>query len=391
MKGIRWSIGDGKSVRFCWDRWLHGAEPLIHTAIGVVPEEQLNWTLDQFTTETVQWNWNVFMHLVPATVLMKVAAIMPSRVDTGPDVPYWGFSEDGRFTTRSAYRSLTLDEDISNRGLWKVIWHWSGPQRIRQFMWLAVKGALLTNWQRWHRHLADSPVCVLCGGVAESTLHALHDCPKASCMWTRIVPSENVLVFFNLPLEKWIWKNLTNAIGINREQWEVLFGVTIWQVWSQRNAFTFSNEQCNASRMLKNMERHVNSISATLWGARSIGGVGMGRENVWIRWTAPPVDWIKGLHLAWEMGFRRVLMEIDSQCAVKLVSSNAEAVGIHRNLLKAIKELLNRSWEVRVSHEYREANFVADYLATFAASGPGGLVHLADPLSGAIPWINMTF
>ncbi|CAI9106759.1 OLC1v1005978C1 [Oldenlandia corymbosa var. corymbosa] len=57
--------------------------------------------------------------------------------------------------------------------------------------------------------------------------------------------------------------------------------------------FFFSNEQCNDSRKLKDVERHISSISAALAGERRFGGVGVGRENTWIRWIAPPVDWMK--------------------------------------------------------------------------------------------------
>ncbi|CAI9114900.1 OLC1v1015718C1 [Oldenlandia corymbosa var. corymbosa] len=273
VKGIRWSVGDGKSIRFWWDNWLHTSEPLINSATAVVPAEQINLTLDCFVIELGQWNWQYFQHLLPATCLLRIAAIMPPRLQAGSDVSYWGFSGDGNFSTSSAYASLTPTEVERNNKLWRVIWSWTGPQRVRQFLWLVAKEAILTNSQRWNRRIADSPACDLCGGALESTMHALRDCPKAANIWSRMVPAKHKGRFFGSSLEDWLWNNLTNAFGMEVANWECTFGVTAWQIWAQRNAFIFANTPCNASRKIDDVHRHIQSVLSAVAWERSLGGV----------------------------------------------------------------------------------------------------------------------
>ncbi|CAA0831554.1 Protein of unknown function (DUF3527 [Striga hermonthica] len=94
----------------------------------------------------------------------------------------------GQFTTRSAYSSLTPDVFPVNRRLWKMIWSWVGPQRIHQFLWLAAKDRLLTNSERYRRHLATSPLCELCRSHPETTLHVLRDCEFSTKFWKKVVP-----------------------------------------------------------------------------------------------------------------------------------------------------------------------------------------------------------
>ncbi|KAJ9183617.1 hypothetical protein P3X46_007442 [Hevea brasiliensis] len=50
-------------------------------------------------------------------------------------------------------------------GFWNSAWHWKGPQRIRVFLWLALRHRLLTNEERQRRHLANSANCDRCVGL----------------------------------------------------------------------------------------------------------------------------------------------------------------------------------------------------------------------------------
>ncbi|CAN1186310.1 Putative ribonuclease H protein At1g65750 [Linum perenne] len=73
---------------------------------------------------------------------------------------------------------------------------------------------------------------------------------------------------------------------------------------------------------------------------------------------------IGGLNLAWDVGARRVMVQVDSRAAVSLISNAREVTLIH--------QLLNREWEVTISHIYREGNQAADYLADIGHGLPTG-------------------
>ncbi|CAI0475133.1 unnamed protein product [Linum tenue] len=79
---------------------------------------------------------------------------------------------------------------------------------------------------------------------------------------------------------------------------------------------------------------------------------------------------MEGLQLAWNLGLRRIRVEIDSQCAVQLLRNqdapdHPHAVTIHR-----FQELFQRDWEVTIHHIYREGNKGADFLANYGHDLP---------------------
>ncbi|CAA0837783.1 Unknown protein [Striga hermonthica] len=219
VDGIRWSVRNGQRIHFWTDRWLTNSTILLHEARQPVPEYLLTWTLDRFVDDVGAWRWDLFQPLLPATVLMRIAAILPPSPDLGDDIMYWGWSGDGRFTTKSAYEFLAGPQPENNGRLWKHIWSWSGPQRIRQFMWLIVKDRLLTNDERYRRHLAESASCVLCGAARETILHCLRDCCHAVQTWRRIIPLCSQASFFSLEISDWLRLNIHNTLNIQVENW----------------------------------------------------------------------------------------------------------------------------------------------------------------------------
>ncbi|CAA0843105.1 Polynucleotidyl transferase- ribonuclease H-like superfamily protein [Striga hermonthica] len=232
QKGVRWSVGDGKQIKFWQDRWLHFDVTLLQVCTGVVPQPFINWTVSNYGTNDGQWRWNLFSHLLPANVLLRIAAVPPPGASSEPDLMYWGFLANGRFTTKSAYDSLSGDGTTTDSWLWRVIWKWVGPQRIRQFMWLVAKNCLMTNSERFRRHFVSSPTCELCGSAPETLLHTLRDCPKATQIWRTLIPGNMLPAFFSLDLVQWLGYNLCSVAANEMVEWSSFFGVTMWRIWN---------------------------------------------------------------------------------------------------------------------------------------------------------------
>ena len=70
----------------------------------------------------------------------------------------------------------------------------------------------------------------------------------------------------------------------------------------------------------------------------------------------------QGLYLAWELGFRKIIVETDSTAALNLIESSDDSPYTHTKVVREIKNLLRRCLEVRLKHILREANFYADAL-----------------------------
>lgn len=82
---------------------------------------------------------------------------------------------------------------------------------------------------------------------------------------------------------------------------------------------------------------------------------------------------LKGLEIMWERGWRRVMVESDSRMTVAIIKGQKEASHTQLPFIMEIHDFLRKEWEIKVAHVCREANSVADRLASKAASSTVGL------------------
>ncbi|CAN1175878.1 Putative ribonuclease H protein At1g65750 [Linum perenne] len=71
----------------------------------------------------------------------------------------------------------------------------------------------------------------------------------------------------------------------------------------------------------------------------------------------------EGLRRAWDAGFRRVELQLDSRVAITLLNSDDRLRTQHGLEIEKFKELKGRNWKVVIKHVYREGNHAADHLA----------------------------
>ncbi|XP_057444905.1 uncharacterized protein LOC130737157 [Lotus japonicus] len=87
----------------------------------------------------------------------------------------------------------------------------------------------------------------------------------------------------------------------------------------------------------------------------------------------------RGLRLAWDRGFRRVVCYSDSLLAVSLILRPPSMFHEHAGLISSICGLLRREWSVRVLHTLREGNACADCLAKAGAGQLLEFLVVVDP------------
>ncbi|KAL6202351.1 hypothetical protein ACLB2K_026059 [Fragaria x ananassa] len=88
----------------------------------------------------------------------------------------FGLNSDSDILIWSALSSVTQDT-------WDWIWKLRVAPKIKHFVWRAISNILATNGNRFARHIALSPTCVICGEFDESVEHALFPCPWATVAW----------------------------------------------------------------------------------------------------------------------------------------------------------------------------------------------------------------
>ncbi|CAN1827514.1 Putative ribonuclease H protein At1g65750 [Linum perenne] len=87
---------------------------------------------------------------------------------------------------------------------------------------------------------------------------------------------------------------------------------------------------------------------------------------------------IGGLNRAWDVRARRVMVQVDSQVAIALISETGVPCHQHAGEVITIRKLLQRDWEVTISYIYREGNQAADYLANIGHGLPPGTHSIND-------------
>ncbi|CAN1799142.1 Putative ribonuclease H protein At1g65750 [Linum perenne] len=281
----------------------------------------------------------------------------PPIAGAGEDKITWGLERDGRFSIRSAYLLVTEEESAALDPIWRLIWRWKGPQRIRQFLWLVAHNRLLTNSERHRRHLAEIGSCQVCPGHEESVLHVLRDCPLASATWELLALSSGDQTFFQTPLLPWIESFL------RKPELCLLFGVTCWWLWRARNDRVFNNKLTTADSLTRHIQVWVALVGDTLERDQFISHTGPPtRTGELIAWEPAPQEWVtlnsdgsvisasgqaaagglirdhqgrclaaftlnlgkcsitraelrgavSGLQLAWERGYRKIQLQLDS-------------------------------------------------------------------------------
>ncbi|CAN1323626.1 Putative ribonuclease H protein At1g65750, partial [Linum perenne] len=81
---------------------------------------------------------------------------------------------------------------------------------------------------------------------------------------------------------------------------------------------------------------------------------------------------LEGLERAWREGCRKVLLQMDSQSAISLLTNGTDTN--HQHGMEALRfaELQSRDWTVEVRHTYREGYHAADFLASSGYDYPFG-------------------
>ncbi|KAH9763649.1 putative ribonuclease H protein [Citrus sinensis] len=433
LQGLRWNVRDGKRIRFWQDAWVADVGPLVHLAAAPIPEAILNdWVADAISVDG-SWNWGRFGFLLPHNVVLMIAAIKPPSPESEADQFYWGSSNSGVFTTRTTYNlllgNLVQDEEVR----WKSIWKWRGPHRIRTFLWLVAKERIKCKAELYRRHIGVDMLCMRCGYAVEDTAHALRDCATSRRIWNMLLTGHETADFFTLPIRDWIFANIQGLgnHGSNKE-WSCIFGVAIWCIWVARNQLLFEDKVVNVESMVRDIRVRAEEIIRTSeafqsdrdlriqkmfgwlpprWpyyklnsdGARKGSGLagagGLIRDatgkwhggfcmNIGICSVTIAELWglYQGLILAWQMGIRLLVVEIDSLCVTQLL--NRKSFNATLPLVNDILGLLSRDWQVSIHHVYREANFAADFMASHALTLPLGLHYFTTPPLGVKTWLQ---
>ncbi|PKI31543.1 hypothetical protein CRG98_048066, partial [Punica granatum] len=342
-----------------------------------------------------RWNCERIASWLNNSSLLRIASVVASASSVHrDDVPFWRLAPSRNYTVASAYKLLTVGSGTDHYSkLWKNIWRWEGPQRIRFFLWRFAGESLLTNEARYRKSLCDTPSCPHCESGAESTLHVSRDCVLAKQIWSRLVPIDAQPEFFTLDLLDWLWQNLSYPYY---QHWSTTFATSCWLLWSWRNNELFESDFNCPTLACRTILQTARSFREGWALVEKVIGT-TSKRWVNISWIRPPEDFFKlntdgssrgnpGAAEAsgllrdadgrWIVGFsQNIGIAIVTMAELWGVLTGTEMAW--KTLRGRILDLCSRDWEVRMQHTYREGNSCADKLANMAVEYPLGtnIIH----------------
>ncbi|CAN1188823.1 Putative ribonuclease H protein At1g65750 [Linum perenne] len=424
VEGSRSGIRDGKETLFWTGRWLDSGIRLIDQVVteldGVDPDERVC----DVVTASGDWDFERLRRHLAVETINQITDVTPPSADSGDDTWVWGCESDGKFSIRTAYNLVNQSVSARPPVDWKLIWKWDGPNKVKHFLWLVAHGKILTNEERVRRKMTTIADCPRCSGVGESVMHILRECPFAVQVWSSLGFSADHPLFSCPDSSSWV-------AAVTKHSNSLLLGITCWYLWKARNELVFTNSRQISQELGQRALIWSQVVKSAMAKERTSLGIPPHRNWADIQWdpgddagagggvilnsdgsadprsgratagglirdllgrcsiaytcnlgycsiTRAELRGISaGLKLAWEAGFRRILVQSDSRSVISLILNDEAPTHQHTGEVLLIRSLVRREWDVSFSHVYREANKSADFLARLGYERELGL-HRID-------------
>ncbi|KAF7841233.1 putative ribonuclease H-like domain-containing protein [Senna tora] len=240
-----------------------------------------------------------------------IGTMRPLTDNAGDDFFAWDLTHHGKFTIKSAFDSLSENHSNTTR-CWKQIWKSKATERVRIFLWSLSHGRLMTEERLVRRELSNE--------------------------------------FFNLNTQDWISANPARSWGNDRDR-----------NWNSAPDDGWLKLNVDGSHW-----HHNNSISCVGAFRDSCGNWVLGFvKNIGYGFTlkAELIGSLTGLKVDWEQNMKNILVEMDSQLAIKYIEEGINGDCHWDPILVEIKKLVSRDWNVKFNQVSREDNALADKLA----------------------------
>ncbi|CAN1178324.1 Putative ribonuclease H protein At1g65750 [Linum perenne] len=219
INDIHWSIRDGRNTHFWTDRWVDSGVVLADHALDIRRVESSLLVSEVYSKPGV-WNVDFLLHVLPYNIVMQVVGMTPPSNTLGGDSIVWGLEPDGAFSVRSAYLMITDNAATPSDLVWRHIWRWNGPNKIKHFLWLATHKKLLTNEERGRRHLTNQVLCHCCSIHTESISHVIYECDFAMQVWRLALPQAISVRNAYRDFDSW-WRAMLNNKDYSTQSWVI--------------------------------------------------------------------------------------------------------------------------------------------------------------------------
>ena len=412
-KGLIKRVGPG-DIDVWRDNWIPGLRPF--KPLVRLPTAEVDKVADLFIPGTRLWDEQEVRRSFLALEAEEVLKIKPS-LRLQHDVLAWALEKNGTYSVRSAYRMLKDDHwAVSMAGsneqapseqsnVWRALWRVNVPPKIRVFWWRVIHNSLPSKSEMKRRHIEKESFCEVCGDPDESLYHVFFLCPVAKRLWAEIKRLFGIRINTLHP-QSWTADIFRQEVCSSSSVEWLICGA--WALWNGRNNRRHGRKVWEPGAIARYISGLIEEMSFLKMPAKSKNTAGV------VHWKPPMPGWVKintdasfnpnsssgaagvvirddmgavcsgaarwfdnvqdalmaealaareGLELAVEMGYDRIILEVDCKNLKTLIEDGSGVRSSIGGLCFDITELSKMFSEFRIEWVSRGANSVAHYCA----------------------------
>ncbi|XP_019105528.1 uncharacterized protein LOC109135246 [Beta vulgaris subsp. vulgaris] len=177
--GCIWRVGSGERINVWTDPWVASDEGRFISSDPIVGVEKVSDLIDSRTHE---WKVNLIEESFQEKDVESILAIPLSCLNLDDEVT-WALTKNGHYSVKTAYMLGKGGNLDSFHQAWVDIWSMEASPNVRHFLWRLCTNSLPTRSLLKFRHLIDDDGCPWGCGAAESTSHAVFECPRVYDVW----------------------------------------------------------------------------------------------------------------------------------------------------------------------------------------------------------------
>jgi hypothetical protein len=193
-------------------------------------------------------------------VLLHNIVLQDNSIDTWR----WLLDPSQGYTVRGAYRFLTDNGELVDRSQVDDIWHKQIPLKVSIMVWRLLRDRLPTKENLVRRRVLslDGATCVSGCGHLESANHLFLCCDIFNSLWHHVWSWLGIDFVSSGDLRQHFIQ-VTNYAGLPRSThlfFRIIWCVTVWVLWKERNERVFQNTASDFSTLLAKVK-----LNSFLW------------------------------------------------------------------------------------------------------------------------------
>lgn len=253
------SVGNGLDANFWNDRWLDGTAPRV-----LAPDVFKLCSRKNITVQDAISNhkWMLGLHRITNHPQLRQFTSLWTRVsqiNLDPlvaDSIAWVWNSSQTYSASSAYQCQFIGS-ISYIQFDKL-WPAKVEAKCRFFMWLWLRGRILTSNNLAVRGIPHDDVCTLCDQQDETPLHLILQCPYARSVWALVGNDMGLPVLATnaqhaVSIMHW-WNDMTSGLGCRAKKTAIY---TAWNIWKERNRRVFEHKSLQEAALLHLIKQDI--------------------------------------------------------------------------------------------------------------------------------------